>query len=65
MKCWSRILDEAEARLKFLYDGFKQKRDRLSTTESIDEIMEKTLNNNAAVSGSYKKNEEGGGTPTL
>lgn len=49
VKYWSQILDEAEARLKFLYDEFEQKRDRLSKAESLDEIMEETLNNSAAV----------------
>lgn len=49
VKYWSQILDEAEARLKFLYDEFEQKRDRLSNTdtEDLDDIMEKTLNNSA------------------
>lgn len=48
VKYWSQILDEAEARLKFLYDEFEQKRDRLSNKESLDDIMEETLNNSAA-----------------
>lgn len=49
VKYWSQILDEAEARLKFLYDEFGQKRDRLSKSETLDDIMEETLNNSAAV----------------
>lgn len=48
VKYWSQILDEAEARLKFLYDEFEQKRERLSKEESLDDIMEETLNNSAA-----------------
>ena len=48
VKYWSQILDEAEARLKFLYDEFEQKRDKLSNKESLDDIMEETLNNTAA-----------------
>lgn len=47
VKYWSQILDEAEARLNFLYDEFEQKRDRLSDSESLDSIMEETLNNSA------------------
>ena len=36
--------------LKFLYDEFEQKRDRLSKEESLEDIMEQTLNNSAAAS---------------
>lgn len=49
VKYWSQILDEAEARLKFLYDEFEQKRDRLSDEKCLDDIMVETLNNSAVV----------------
>lgn len=48
IKPWSQVLDEAEARLKYLHDVYVSKRNRIIQEQTLGEMMEKTLNNSAA-----------------
>lgn len=49
VKTWGQMLDDAEARMNFLHEKFESKRDNLIKSKTVDEIVEQTLNNSAAV----------------
>lgn len=49
VKTWGQVLDDAEARMNFLHEKFESKRDNLIKGKTLNEIVEQTLNNSAAI----------------
>ena len=54
MKTWAQILNEADARFKYLKEKLEAERKELSENESLDALMDWTLNN-SAVAESYNR----------
>lgn len=54
MKTWDQVLNEADARFKYLKEKLEQERKELSESETIDEIMDKTMINSAAATDVIK-----------
>jgi hypothetical protein len=48
MKTWDQVLNEADARFKYLKEKLESERAELAEIENLDELMDKTLNNSAA-----------------
>lgn len=49
VKTWGQILNEADARMKFLLEKLETERDKLSVPDELDKLMEETLNNSAVM----------------
>lgn len=47
MKTWDQVLNEADARFKYLKEKLEQERKELSESDNLDEIMQTTMNNSA------------------
>jgi hypothetical protein len=48
MKTWAQVLNEADSRFKYLKEKMEIVRDNLVTTDFVDDIVEKVINNSAA-----------------